>query len=50
MFLAGVHLENSKHDEGGLKLNRAKSARFYSRLRIFRDTSLSIHVFVNKKL
>ena len=49
MFLPGVHLENSKHGEGDLKL-KPKSERFYSRLRIFRDTSLSIHVFVNKKL
>ena len=49
MFLPGVTLKNSKHGEGGLKL-KAISARFYSGLRIFRDTSLSIQVFVDKKL
>ena len=31
-----------------LKKTRRKSARFYSWLRFFRDTSLSIQVFVNK--
>ena len=40
---------NSKRVKAGLKLKlKFKSARFYSWLRIFRDTSLSIHVFVNK--
>ena len=35
-----VHLEKQQ--------TRRKSARFYLWLRIFRDTSLSIHVFVNR--
>ena len=40
LFLPWVHLEKQQ--------TRRKSARFYSWLRIFRDTSLPKHVFVNK--
>ena len=46
IFLPQVYLEKIANTSK-LKL-KFKSARFYSWLRIFRDTSLSIHVFVNK--
>ena len=46
IFLPRVYLEKIANTSK-LKL-KFKSARFYSWLRIFRDTSLSIHVFVNK--
>ena len=39
-----IHSKTSK-----TVFSHLKSARFYSWLRIFIDTSLSIHVFVNKK-
>ena len=49
ILASSLSWKNSKHVKAGLKLKlKFKSARFYSWLRIFRDTSLSIHVFVNK--
>ena len=49
ILASSLSWKNSKHVKAGVKLKlKFKSARFYSWLRIFRDTSLSIHVFVNK--